>query len=147
MFEKEIEKKFSDSKTLLKKRAMLPPFFKQISILRKYLSMSQRQLAKRTGLKQPVIANIESGKQNISIDYLKIVAEGLNCDVQVFLTPKEPLSIIKEAQIERAAKKILDSTLNNASLEGQFFSKTVAREQFNILKEEFRKNPKKIWDV
>jgi predicted transcriptional regulator len=46
------------------------------------LELSQRQLAKLTGMQQPAICRIESGDENITIDTLFKVAEALQLDIE-----------------------------------------------------------------
>jgi len=147
MFEKELENKFIDTVGFLKKIPLGLDVYKQLSVIRNYFSMSQSQLANRTGIKQPIIAKIEKGDQNISIDYLKKIANGLECDVQITLTPKKKLNIIKENQIKRFAKTIVQATLNNSALEQQFLSKKEQEELLNSVVTDLKMNPKGIWDV
>ena len=88
MFNKEIDRKFITTATFLKKIANGLSIFKQISVIRNYLGMTQSQLANRSKIKQPVLSRIEKGDQNISLTTLERVADALNCDVQIVLTPK-----------------------------------------------------------
>ena len=71
MFDSEINAIFSKAKSYFQKAAKISAY-KQISIVRNYLSMSQTELAKRVGTKQSVIAKAESG-QNISLDFDKLL--------------------------------------------------------------------------
>lgn len=58
----------------------------EMSQLRKKRKMSQIQLAKKIGTTQSVVARMEAGKQNFSIDTLSKVANALNCEVKVGFT-------------------------------------------------------------
>jgi DNA-binding XRE family transcriptional regulator len=49
--------------------------------------LSQRELAKRAGMKQPTLARVESGK-TASLRTLRRVADALNADVRVSLVPR-----------------------------------------------------------
>ena len=108
--------------------------------------MSQSQWANRTEIKQPIIAKIEKSDQNISIDYFKKIANGLEYDIQITLTPKKKLNIIKENQIKRFAKTVVQSTLNNSALEQQIISKKEQKELLNSVITDLKINPKRIWE-
>ena len=146
IFANQIVMKFSDTGTFFKKIKNNLEFFKQIKIIRKYLSMTQKQLSKRAGIKQPIISKIESGDSNITIKQLEKVAEGLCCDLQVVLTPKKQLNQIKSDQIEKVAKFLVKSGLNNIALEGHYLNKKNIDNQLNILKQNLLNNPKGIWN-
>jgi len=45
--------------------------------------LTQAQVAERMGVKQPVVAKIESGKSNVSFDTLKRYAHATGCKVKV----------------------------------------------------------------
>jgi len=55
----------------------------EIFQLRKKKKMSQSGLAKKIGTTQSVVARMEAGKQNFSVDTLFKVADALNCKVNV----------------------------------------------------------------
>jgi DNA-binding XRE family transcriptional regulator len=54
--------------------------------LRKKNKMSQLDLAKKIGTTQSVIARMEAGKQNFSVDTLFNVANALNCKMKIGFT-------------------------------------------------------------
>lgn len=45
--------------------------------------LTQAQVAERMGVKQPVVAKLESGKSNVSFDTLKRYAHATGCKVKV----------------------------------------------------------------
>ena len=49
--------------------------------------LSQRELAKRAGMQQPMLARVESGK-TASLRTLRRVADALNADVRVSIVPR-----------------------------------------------------------
>ena len=81
MFEKEIIIKFMPTKLFFSKVRNNLNVFTQISIIRKFLGMSQAQLSKRTGINQPQLSNIEKGETNITINNLRSIANALSCDL------------------------------------------------------------------
>ena len=64
---------------------------RQLIDLRIERGLSQRQLAKRAGMQQPVIARLEGGK-TASLRTLKRVANALDADVRVTLIPRHTAS-------------------------------------------------------
>ena len=55
---------------------------------RKALGLSQKELAELTGTTQSAIARLESGGRPPRIDTLLGIAEALDCDLTVELTPR-----------------------------------------------------------
>lgn len=49
----------------------------RIESIRETLGVTQAELAKRTGLSRPSIANIEVGRQRISLHHVERIAQGL----------------------------------------------------------------------
>lgn len=49
------------------------------------LGLSQAELAKKLGTKQPAIARLESGNYNTSIAFLKKTAQALDADLKISL--------------------------------------------------------------
>ncbi len=64
---------------------------RQLIDLRIKRGLSQRQLAKRAGMQQPVIARLEGGRA-ASLKTLRRVAEALDARVEVRLVPREAAS-------------------------------------------------------
>jgi transcriptional regulator with XRE-family HTH domain len=89
---KEVKKKMFEKNPKLKEEYdNLEPEYKiieQIIRLRKDLNLSQADLGKLLKVKQPVIARLESGKYNPSLNYLKKVAEALGVKLDIKFTPK-----------------------------------------------------------
>lgn len=50
-------------------------------------NLTQEQLAKKIGSKQAVISRVESGS-NVSVDFLRKIANALNLDLQVKFVPR-----------------------------------------------------------
>jgi predicted transcriptional regulator len=60
---------------------------RQIIALRLRKGLTQRELARRIGTTQSVIARIESGGQNLSVRTLTKIASELDADVKIELLP------------------------------------------------------------
>ena len=50
---------------------------------RQKAGLTQAQVAERMGVKQPVVAKIEGGRANVSIDTLKRYAHATGCKIKV----------------------------------------------------------------
>lgn len=61
----------------------------QVTCRRIELGLTQVQLAKKVGTKQPGISRLESGNSNATIDLLQRVAEALDCRLDIKLVPME----------------------------------------------------------
>jgi len=72
VFKKEFEKEYQKIKLAY-----------EISQLRKKKNMSQVELAKKIGTTQSVVARMEAGKQNLSVDTLSKIATAFNCEVKI----------------------------------------------------------------
>ena len=55
----------------------------QILQLRKKKKMSQKELAKKIGMKQSNIARMETGQQNFTTKTLQRIASAFNCDLKI----------------------------------------------------------------
>jgi len=60
----------------------------QVLALRMQQKMTQAELAKRSGTKQPSIARLEKGKRVNDLGFVKRVADALNSSVHVQLRPR-----------------------------------------------------------
>lgn len=70
--------------------ALEPEFslIEQLIELRLRRGLTQAQLAKRAGTKQPSIARLESGRGAPNLAFLRKVADALDANVEIRLTPK-----------------------------------------------------------
>lgn len=60
----------------------------QITRLRLLRGMTQAELAKKVGTRQPSIARLENGSRLPSLSFLARIAEALDAQVEVKITPK-----------------------------------------------------------
>ena len=54
-------------------------------LIRDMLDISQEDLAKRTGMSRPTIANIEVGRQRLLLDQIETIAKALGTTPKAFL--------------------------------------------------------------
>lgn len=84
-FEEYLEKKLKDPvfKREYEKECQRVRLAYEIMQLRKKKKMSQVELAKKIGTTQSVVARMEAGKQNLSVDTLSKIASAFNCEVKI----------------------------------------------------------------
>jgi len=75
--------------------ALEPEFrlIRDILSRRSELNLSQMQLAKLVGTKQPAISRLERGDGNITINRLRRVADALNADLEISLKARQHTKI------------------------------------------------------
>jgi transcriptional regulator with XRE-family HTH domain len=88
----------------------LAPEFELISqIIARHLErkLSQRQLAERMGTPQPSIARMESTQAIKNLDFVRRVAEALDCTLEVRLVPKKNGNkVLVRKSTETPAKRV-----------------------------------------
>ncbi len=92
-------------------RTLEPEFslIEQVIALRLKRGLTQAQLARRAGTKQPSIARLESGRSRPNLSFLRKVAAALDANVEIRLTPK-PLHAASEPGRKRVARPAPGST-------------------------------------
>ena len=121
-----------------------------IQIIRKSLCMSSEELGRRLNISQQAISAFEKNEMagTISLNSLKMVANGLNCSLHYILIPNEPLNIMLDKQSILKAEDVYQSTTHTMLLEDQEVSlketETQIQELANNLKLNFTKT---IWKI
>lgn len=83
----------------------------QVYLRRVEQNLTQEELARKAGIPQPNLSNIEKGKQDITISTLRKIAVAFNVDPGEFFGDlNAPKSSLSRAQIERLARKVADET-------------------------------------
>lgn len=117
-----------------------------IRMLRGYLRMTQRELAKRSNISQPHLAGIESGKIDPQVSTLRRIYQGLSCDLVVEPRPRKPLEEMLRGQARSLALKRLKHTMGTMALENQAPSEDVFRQLLEKRTDEILKDDReRIW--
>ena len=58
----------------------------RVRTLRQSRGLTQRGLAQRTGLSRPTIANVEAGRQTVTVRHLCALAEALDVSLETLLS-------------------------------------------------------------
>ncbi len=76
--------------------ALEPEFrlIRDVLLLRSELNLSQMQLAKLVGTKQPAISRLERGDGNITINTLRRIADALDADLDISLKNKPHTKVV-----------------------------------------------------
>jgi predicted DNA-binding mobile mystery protein A len=120
-----------------------------IRAIREALGMTTGQLAKRLGVHQPRVIELERGEStgNITVKSLERAAEALGCRLVYTFVPEEPLT----DTIRKRASVIADQQLafveQTMRLEEQEVSdKALRNEAHQRLVEKLLRRPARLWD-
>ncbi|MBS0220366.1 MAG: mobile mystery protein A [Proteobacteria bacterium] len=117
--------------------------------VRDALGMTTAQLARRIGVTQPRIVELEKAEVSgtVTLNSLQRAAEALGCRVVYALVPIRPLAQVVHDRAEQLADKQLASVHHTMSLEDQAVQDKQAnkelRQQFI---QELLRRPARLWD-
>ena len=115
--------------------------------VREVLGITQKQLAKKLKVKQPLIARIEKNSRDSSLNTLSRIAHALECELMGAVVSKEPLEEIIQKRAGMVAKKMLNRTFSNMALERQSPNKGAYEYQLKKLTEELASDPgPELWE-
>ncbi len=119
----------------------------QIRQIREALGMTQLQLAERSGLRQSVVAEIESGKRTgLCLTTIARLAEGLHCEPLVQMVPQKRIPDLLDEKSEELARKIVAATSGSAAIELQMPRRSVIRDEVNEAKKDILgKHRSSLW--
>jgi predicted DNA-binding mobile mystery protein A len=117
--------------------------------IRDALGMTSAQLARRLGVSQPRVVELEqsevSGK--VTLNTLQRAAEALGCRLVYVLVPEKPLAQTVRARAELLAQRQQSDVEHTMRLEDQAVSsKTASRELRERLIEQLLRRPARLWD-
>jgi predicted DNA-binding mobile mystery protein A len=123
-----------------------PPVRGWIKAIREALGMSTAQLAKRLGIKQPSLVDLEQSeaKGTIELATLRRVAEALDCTLVYALVPHKPLEAIVRNRAHAFMRRRREPVEHTMLLEDQ---KVTAKDADARLDDIVREtNPRLFWD-
>jgi len=123
------------------------PVGKQVRLLREALGMTQAQLAKRCGIRQNMVARIES---DLTIDLrsstIQKLATGLGCRLISRFVPEEEIGKTLDRKSLEAARKLVGLSRSTAGLEKQMPEDRYMEEQVREMQFKIReKRPSSLW--
>jgi predicted DNA-binding mobile mystery protein A len=111
--------------------------------------MTTRQLARRLGVQQPSLAEMEKAEAagTITVKSLERVAEALGCRLVYALVPIKPLTETLKERASHLARQKLAAVEQTMRLEGQEVHDNAARTQAERrLIEKLLRKPARLWD-
>jgi len=115
--------------------------------IRETLGMTQKQLAKRIKISQPLLSRIEESAANCTLKTIIKVAQALECDFLGVVSSRNSLEAMIRRQAELKAKNILKRTFSNMAMEEQQPGKKEYDYQLNKLIAELMANPgPELWE-
>jgi predicted DNA-binding mobile mystery protein A len=123
-----------------------PPSRGWIKAIRDALGMSTAQLARRLGVRQPSIVDLERSEEKGTIELatLRRVAEALDCSLVYALVPNHPLEMTIRARARAFLRRRRSPIEHTMLLEAQdVASPATERQVEDIIRET---NPRRFWD-
>ena len=120
-----------------------------IRAIREGLGMTMAQFAKRLGVSQPRVAEMELGEVDgsLTLKSLKRAAEALDCRVVYLFMPNQPLADTIERRALTLADRQLASVEQTMRLEAQAVSDEGQREESRQkVVERLLRHPARLWD-
>lgn len=120
-----------------------------IRAIRDALGMTTAQLAKRLGVSQPRVVELEQSEVSgsVTLHTLQRAAEALGCRFVYALIPEKPLAETVRTRAEAVAQRQLASVQQTMRLENQSVSdKAVSDRLRDQLMEELLRRPARLWD-
>jgi predicted DNA-binding mobile mystery protein A len=117
--------------------------------VRDALGMTTAQLARRIGVTQPRIIELEKAEISgtVTLHSLQRAAEALGCQIIYALVPNRPLAEVVRARAELIAEKQLVSVRHTMSLEDQTVQdKEANKELRQQFVQELLRKPARLWD-
>ena len=118
-----------------------------VRLMRTRLGMTQAQLAKRCGLTQSHIANIENGNVDMQLTTLRRIFSAMRCRLVLAPQPEESLDEIVERQARKAAAARVRRVSGTMAMEEQLPEKGMIEGLVEAETEKLRRNPSsEIWE-
>ena len=136
--------------TVLRRMAQSPrPTKGWLRAVRDALGMTQAQLARRLGVSQPRIIELEQSEVggNVTLNTLQRAAEALGCRLVYVLIPERPLAETVTKRAELIAERQLKAVEQTMRLENQSVKDTAAAEDLRRqFMDELLRRPARLWD-
>ena len=123
-----------------------PPSRGWIKAIREALGMSTAQLAKRLGVRQPSIVDLERSEEKGSIELatLRRVAEALDCNLVYALVPNQPHEMTIRARARALLRRRRSPIEHTMLLEAQDVAGPDTERQIDDIIRET--SPRRFWD-
>ncbi len=144
LIQRQVQKKIESLKTFREKVSGVPSW---IRYMRKALSMTPGQLAKRMNLTLPSLYQLErqEASDKINLQSLKKAAKAMGCDLVYAFVPQKPLVEVIDNQARKRAEKLVRYSHLQMEYEDQALSQKELEKQIEELAETL-KNSKNLWE-
>jgi len=109
--------------------------------IRQALGLTQKQLAKRIKISQPLLSRIEDKIESCSLKTVDRIARALECEFLGVLVSKDTLETMIKKQAEKKAKSMVMRTFASMAMEQQAPGNEAYKYQLKKLTEELAANP------
>jgi predicted DNA-binding mobile mystery protein A len=143
----QLDKRFDELRPLARKATR--PSRGWVRAIREALGMTTGQLAKRLGVQQPRVIELERGEASgkITVQSLERAAEALGCRLVYVLVPEKRLADTIRERASLVAERHLAAVEQTMLLEGQAVTNMSQRkESHRRLVEELLRRPARLWD-
>lgn len=120
-----------------------------IASIRQALGMGKTQLAKRINIARQSLSDMESNekKGTITLASLRNAADGLGCDLQYVLVPRQPLEqMVAEQALRRASQKLGRINQSQALEASAIETDSLSRAVTDLANEIEVKRPADLWN-
>jgi predicted DNA-binding mobile mystery protein A len=117
--------------------------------IRDALGMTSAQFARRLGVSQPRIIELEQSEISgaVTLNTLQRAAEALGCRLVYTLVPEKPLTETVQERADLVAQRQLKAVEQTMRLEDQSVrDKTAAKDLHRQFVEELMRRPARLWD-
>jgi predicted DNA-binding mobile mystery protein A len=123
-----------------------PPARGWVKAVRQAIGMSSSQLARRLGVKQPTVIEMEQSemKGTIQLATLRRAAEALDCTLVYVLIPNKPLKTMIRDRARKLIRRRLEAVDHTMLLENQKVRAKDAESRLDELAEDI--DPRALWD-
>jgi predicted DNA-binding mobile mystery protein A len=141
---KQLDKRLS----ALRETSFVRPPRGWVKAIREALGMTTAQLARRIGVVQSRVVDIEKAEVtgSLTLDSLERAARALNCELVYALVPRRPLEELVAERVNALAIKSLKTTRHSMALEDQSVGEEDEHEQVKQLARRFlEQSGSKLW--
>lgn len=119
-----------------------------VRLVREQIGMTQVQLAKRCGMSQSNVADIERGKVDIQVGTLRKIFQALSCRLVIAPRPEQNLEDLVKSQARRAAVKRVKRVSGTMAMEQQKPTETALEDLIRSEQEKLlNRRSSEIWDT
>ncbi len=115
-----------------------------IKTIRELFGMTTIQFAKKLGITQPRVTEIEKNEKNLKISTFEKICNSIDCEFVYFIVPKDNIQKILQNRAKKKALKIINKTNENMRLENQLIHDDWILD--DLIEDLLDNNLARIWD-